>query len=266
MRLRFYKWVRVGKGLTREFLAEFVVLNPHPKTKSSTVWTTEPLPIEKKSGDVSFTLKGVGFKTNWIEGRTNSFPGYIYLNPVEIVPKFEAHEKGWPTAEWKAEDMDLMDSSGNCAPKQLNDPASLFLSPHEPAWKLTVKFFGSEQESAASNTVWVLRNVRVPRAADYTPLSGGHQTDGVLLVPVALVGAGEATYSDNSLVGISAHLSVDWNMIRFGSSSSDTVDTTNTYLAMQIIDMMGDQRLTIRAVAPGKCRNINMAVEIRKRG
>ena len=284
MRLRLYTspWGWGGRGPSRELLAEFVILNPSPKPADPAKWATEPLPIERKYGDVSFVLKGVGFKTNWIEGRTNMFRGIYSANPVVIVPRFEVFERGkqlpesnlpgvpnlndaalmfgGQTPEWEALEMDLSDSSGNFAPKQWGDSMSVFLSPREPAWKLAVKFFGSEQESSASNTVWVVRGVQVPGAAAYTAFTNEQDLDGVQLKPVALAGSGEAVYHDDELTQITGSNSATGNSIRFGTSfnrgysyggTEEIVDTVTPYLALRLGDMADDQRLTIRAVASG---------------
>ena len=273
MRLRLYKSSWGGQGPPSELLAEFVIRNPVPKPADPAKWATEPLPIERKYGDVSFILKGVGFKTNWIEGRTDSPGRYYSANPVEMVPKFEVIERGkllpereasdlpYPneagpafgdqTPEWEALDMDLRDSSGNIAPKQWGNNMSLFLSPREPAWKLAVKFFGSEQESSASNAVWVIRGVKVPGPAEYTALGEEQELEGASVRPVALAGPGAATYDGDQLTKISEHESGDNNTINFGNRSQETVDCATSYIAVRLGEMGDDERLTIRAVASG---------------
>jgi hypothetical protein len=255
MRLRLYKSPWGGIGPTSEFLAEFVILNPAIKPVNSNSWVTEPLPIEKKYGDVTFTLKGVGYKTNWIDGQTNfsrwsnswSYSRY----PVEMVPEFKVVEDGKQTPEWEALDLELRDGSGNIAPKLWGDHKSVFLSPLEPAWKLTVKFFGSEQESSASNTVWVMRDIQVPGAAAYTALTNEQEVDGVQVKPVALAGPGEAVYRGDELTKISKHKPGSGNEMNFSGNLQETADSATPYIAVHLGDMKDDQRLTIRAVAPG---------------
>jgi hypothetical protein len=264
LRLRLYSSPWGAIDPTSKFVAEFEIMNPAPKPKSPVAWTTETLPIERKYGDVSFILKEVGYKTNWIEGQTNS-PARRYSwnfsrNPVEIIPKFEVLERGGETREWQALDMELRDNSGNIAPRQWNNHTSVFLSPRESAWKLSVKFFGSEQESAASNTVWVMRDVQVPGAVAYTALTNEQYLDGVQLKPVALAGPGEAAYRYDRIEKITASNFVTGNAIRFGTTFSrgytyggqeEIVDTVTPCIALRLGDLADDQRLTIRAVAPG---------------
>jgi hypothetical protein len=282
MRLRLYKSSWSGRGPNRELLAEFVILNPAPKPADPTKWATEPLPIERKYGDVSFILKGVGFKTNWVEWPTNSSRRYYSANPVEIVPKLEVSEQGkqlpeWefpdmlfqrqsffvfgePAPAWEALDMELTDSSGDFAPKQWGNNMSAFLSPREPAWKLAVKFFGSEREGAASNTVWVMRGVNVPGPAAFSAFTNQQYLDGVLVKPIALAGACEATYRGDELAKITNHGSARHNDIRFGAGygnsvsyggTDEIVDTARQHFAMHLDHLQDDQRLTIRAVAAG---------------
>lgn len=272
MRLRLYKslW---GRGPGHELLAEFVIFNPSPKPADPAKWATEPLPIEKKHGNVSFILKGVSFKTNWMEGRTNIFRGNYSLNPIEIVPRFEVFEHGnrlpesdlpdtpYPneagqafggqTPAWEALDLELTDSSGNFAPKQWNNNMSVFLSPREPAWKLAVKFFGSEQESTASNEVWVLRGVKVPGPAECTALGDEQELEGVSVRPIALAGAGQAVFDDDKLTKISTNEPVENNTISFGNRSQETVSCATSYIAVRLGEMADDRRLTIRAVSSG---------------
>jgi hypothetical protein len=264
MLLRLYKSPWGGTAPPSELMAEFLILNPAPKPVNSIAWAIEPLPIEKNYGGVTFRLKGVGFKTNWIDGQTNfsrrsnswSYSRY----PVEMVPEFEVFEGGKPTLEWEALDIELRDSSGNIAPQQWGDHLSVFLSPREPAWKLTANFFGSERESGASNTVWVMRDVKVPGPAAYTAFTNEQDLDGVQVKPVALTGPGEAVYRGDALSKISEHGSNTANFVSFGagfgtsvknSGTEEIVDTVMPYIALRLGDMADDQRLTIRAVAPG---------------
>jgi hypothetical protein len=274
MRLRLYSLNYAGTNQSRELLAEFMVLNPAPRATSAAGWTLEPLPTEKKFGDVSFTLKSVGYKTNWIEGASNSFPWNYSANPVEILPKFAVLEHGRQTAQWRpadvgrdllesqslveqpsdwdALDVELSDNSGNIAPKQWGHPMSLFLSPSEPAWKLAVKFFGSEQSDAASNSVWIIHDVKVPEPAEYTALPYLTNLDGVYITTVALAGAGRAVYEGEALKEISTHSSE----LRGGSSymangpQEQVVDLTTPHISLTLSDFQEDQRLTIRAVTP----------------
>jgi len=276
IQLRLYDQHSTGTNQSRELQAQFTLLNPAPRGVSAAGWTLEPLPIEKKFGDVSFSLRSLAYKTNWIDGPSNSFPWNHPANPVEIVPRFAVLEHGRQTADWRpvdvghdflesqslveqpsdweALDMELTDSSGNIAPEQWNHPASLFLSPREPAWKLTVKFFGSEQSEAASNTVWVIHGVKVPGPAEYTALPYKTNLDGVFIKPVALVGAGETTYYDyaDEVKQISPLSSGPDNRSQGQGISEQVVHSERSHISLRFDGLGDDQRLTIRAVAAGK--------------
>jgi hypothetical protein len=264
MRLRLYSSYSGGIDPSGKFLAEFQIMNPLPKANISNSWVTEFLPIEKRYGEISFILKDVGYKTNWVEGQTNSTnwnrPWQYSRNPVEIVPKFEVLERGGRTLEWEPLDLDLRGNSGNIAPRMWGDYMSVFLSPRESAWKLAVKFFASERESAASNSVWVMRNLQVPGAGAFTPLTNEKELDGVQVAPVALAGPGEAVYDDDKLTRITASNSAAGNSISFGmthsrsfnnSTTEEIVDTVTPYIAVYLDGLNDDQRLTIRAVTTG---------------
>ena len=247
MRLRLYnsRW-----GATTPYtklLAEFVIVNPAP-IPAVTNWPTEPLPMDKKSGDVTFTLKSVGYKTNWVQGATNRTVGPS-LYPVEIAPDFAIQEQGKETAEWEPLEAEMTDSSGNFAPKQWGNDMSVFLSPREPAWKLTVKFFGSEQSTAASNTVWVIHGVKVPGLAEHVPLDGRQELDGVKVKPVVLAGAGRVVYDKKAFLEISPHKFGSGNSFSFTNAGSEVIDAETQQIAVDLDNLQPDQRLTIRAVA-----------------
>jgi hypothetical protein len=249
MRLRLYNSEWGTRGPYGKPLAEFVIVNPAP-IPAVTNWPIEPLPMDKKSGDVTFTLKSVGYKTNWTEELTNRPPGYPSLYPVEMVPTFTAREQGRETAEWEPLEMDLTDSSGNFAPKQWGNHMSVFLSPREPAWKLSVKFFNSEQSAAASNTVWVIHGVKVPGLAEHVPLDGNEDLDGVTVKPVVLAGAGRVVYDHGAFSEISPHKFGSGNSFGFTNMASEVINAETPQIALNLGDLQPDQRMTIRAVAP----------------
>jgi hypothetical protein len=271
IRLRLYNQNYSGTNQSRELVAEFVVLNPAPRASTATGWTLEPLPEEKKFGDVSFILRSVGYKTNWIEGASNSLSWNYSANPVEIVPRFAVLEHGRQTAQWQPADvnpdplepeslleqpsdwdaleMELSDSSGNIAPRLWGHSTSFFLSPREPAWKLAVKFFGSEQSEAASNTVWIIRGVKVPGPQEYSSIWNEKELDGVSLTTIALTGPGETTYHGDTLARMSNNVSSRGNSMQiYKIGSEEIVDTVTPHVAVRLGNLGDDQRLTIRAV------------------
>jgi hypothetical protein len=271
MRLRLYNQRDTRARQSQELLAEFVVLNPAPRASTATGWTLEPLPVEKKFGDVSFILRSVGYKTNWIEGASNSLSWNYSANPVEIAPRFAVLEHGRQTAlwqpadvnpdplepeslvdqpsDWEALDMELSDSSGNIAPKQWGHSTSLSLSPREPAWKLAVKFFGSEQSEAASNAVFVIRGVKVPGLQEYSSIRTEKELDGVAVTAVALTGPGETTYSGEALQRMTNMDVRRGNSIQTANNGSqEVVDSVTPHIAVRLGNLGDDQRLTIRAV------------------
>jgi hypothetical protein len=225
-------------------LCKFTVANPAPPPKEASDWMVNPLPITNHDGDVSFILSSLTIKTNYVNSEA-----IRYGNPCQIAPAFEATEHGEPSHEWEAVDQDLWDRSGNFASELSGD--SRFLCPQEKAWKLVVRFFGSEKSSSASNSVWTLHGLKVPAAGEFINLNATKEVQGVMLTAISLAGAGNFTYSNNVPVRASPPVDVHQNNTFRNSYSGTTSSyylTANTpHIAMLIPRMSDDQRLTFRA-------------------
>jgi hypothetical protein len=226
--------------------AEFVLSNPAPPPAQTNDWVTEPLPITKSNGDVSFKLTSLTIATNGLRFWT--------LNPRGIAPKYEVREHGEISANWRPLNIELYDSSGNFASEMA--PDSRFLCTNEAAWKLRVKFFGSEQSPSASNATWTLRGLSVPAAGKFNVLSGSQELQGVEVKAVAFAGAGSFQYSNN--VPLSGALPTE----QIKQSSMDSawyggprgsqfvtrkVKSKTPHLCIKLGVMTEDQRFTARA-------------------
>lgn len=228
------------------YACEFTVANPAPAPKEAADWSVNSLPITNREGDIAFILRSLTIKTN----QDNS-KAIRYGNPRQIVPAFEVTEHNEPSHEWEAVDQDLWDRSGNFASEMWGD--SLFLCPQEKAWKLVVRFFGSEKSSSASNSVWTLRSLKVPAPGEFTNLNATQDVQGVTLTAISLAGAGNVTYSNNVAVQASPITGTNENNF-YNNSSSGGMNmnnynlTANTpHIAMLIPKLPDDQRLTVRA-------------------
>jgi len=126
-----------------------------------------------------------------------------------------------------------------------------FLCPREKAWKLAVRFFGSEKSASASNSVWTLHGLNVPASGEFTNLNAMKEVEGVTLTAASLAGAGKVTYSNN--VPVQASPLADTNQNNsYTSSFSGSMNGYNLtanvpHIAMMIGKMSDDQRLTVRA-------------------
>jgi len=225
-------------------LCEFTVANPAPPPKDASDWSANPLPITNRDRDVSFVLGSLTVKTNRDDPK-----GIRYGSPRQIAPAFEVTEHGVPSHEWEAVDQDLWDGSGNFASELSGD--SRFLCPQEKAWKLAVRFFGSEKSSLASNSVWTLHGLKVPAPGEFTNLNATKEVQGVTLTAISLAGAGNVTYSNNVLVQASPPVDLHQNNTfrnSYSGTNSSYYLTANTpHIAMLIPKMSADQRLTVRA-------------------
>ena len=241
-------------------LADFVVENPAPAPKPAH-WTTRPVPMTNLNGDVAFTLADLRIKpTVNLAGRFAQLilsgivgGGSTYQAPYVIAPEFRVLESGKASDEWQAEDMDLWDSSGNCASKFFGTD-SLFLSPHEEAWKLVVKFYGTEHAVSASNTVVKLAGVKVPKRGEFIALDQDLNLAGVTVHPVALAGPGRILYANGTVKGASVVVSSflgNYNPIDFtnvNGARAVALESMMPQLALRTGNLADDQRLTIRAV------------------
>ncbi len=226
-------------------LCTFTVANPAPPPREASDWMVKPLPITNHDGDVTFVLNAINVTTNFTDSGT-----VHYGNRWQIAPVFEVTEPFRPSREWEAVDMDLWDSSGNFASEMWGD--SRFLCPQEKAWKLAVRFFGSEKSASASNSVWTLHGLKVPASGEFTNWNAMKEVQGVMLTAASLAGAGKVTYSSNAIVQASPMTDTNENN-SYSSSSSGTMTSYNVtanvpHIALIIGTMSDDQRLTVRAV------------------
>ena len=233
-----------------QMMSEFTIRNPAPPPPPSTNWVVEPLPIARTNGDTTFTLTQLTIKSN-----ANRFGAGRGWNPKSIKPKYEIIEGGQPSTNWQALDMELYDSTGNFASEM--SPTERYLCPREPAWKLRVKFFASEEAKSASNATWTLRGIAVPDAGKFTWLTNAQDLFGVPIKAVTLAGPGDYVYRDEVPVQAGplkdplqkSSLQESWN--NNGRNSTMPTYTAHglmhhLYVSIGAID--DDQRLTIRAI------------------
>ncbi len=236
-------------GEQNKVLTEFRVSNPAPPVTAGQ-WAVESLPITKRDGDVSFVLTGVNLITNHFDHK-RVFLGFA--QQVGIEPRFDFLERDGPSKEWQMVDMELYDCSGNVASRYTQ---SRFLCPLEKAWKLDVKFCGSEQSPSASNAVWTIRGVKVPGQDEFASLEtasgkGSDTLGGIKFKAIALAGPGEIHYSHNSPVeAIPGADTKEYNDPIMFSTGGDSfkVRSNRRYIAFQAGMVAEDQRLTVRAV------------------
>ena len=242
LRLRIYEY-----SVDHKLLAEVRVANPAPHPRGAN-WVAEPLPNSKVDGDVTFMLKGATFKTNFNYFRPKELR---FGHPLEIVPLLEVLDHGKPTVHRDALDLELYDSSGNCASKMYGN--SLFLCPKETAWKLRVRFFGSKGSQPDVGAVWTIHGMKVPARGEFVALTVTNKLDGVSVRTIALAGAGNVLYKNNVAVRSSVGEAPGRNyrgIVAYsgiGSSPDYNLQTTNAHLALELGAMTHDQRLTVQA-------------------
>jgi len=222
----------------------FKLANPAPPPKEASDWVVKPLPITNQDGDVTFVLNAVNFKTNFAGSEPSRYGGLRQIAPV-----FEATEPLQPTQEWQAVDIDLWDSSGNFASEMWGDWR--YLCPKESAWKLAVRFFGSEKSASASNGVWTLRGLEVPGSGEFTNLNATNELQGVAMTVIALAGPGRVTYLNNVPAQASpmedSKEDNSYNNSYSGATSTYKLAANTPHVAVLIGRLSVDQRLTIRA-------------------
>jgi hypothetical protein len=238
----------IGKGGS----VEFTIANPAPAPTNAD-WTIQTLPIAQTHGNVSFILTNAVSRTN-LAGPRNS--KYLVKS---LTTDFDFIEDGVHSTNWLAVDSELYDISGNFLLRNFNSTAAL--CPREPAWKLRVKFFGSENSHTASNAVWTISGVNVPEPGKYAELDQSRELQGVRIKVGAFGGAGDFTYSncvvlhnaplDNSVKRNSATV-ISWPGNWTGSNSIQKptfgLKTRKPHLALDLGDLTPDQRFTVRAV------------------
>jgi hypothetical protein len=240
-------------GAFSEDHVEFMVSNPAPPPRIAN-WPVEPLPVTRSQDRVAFILTQVTIKTN-------ADRYYISRQKTKAFDAtYQFKEDGQPSTNWEALDTELYDSSGNFVSRAFPAQSSL-LCPREAAWKLRVKFFGTEGSRAASNAVWTLRGIAVPAPGKFTLLDRSQELQGLTVKAVTFGGAGEFTYSNN--IALEASPPEDpprpnssrviswpnnWNGRYSKPQPTYELHVKSPHLALEVGEMNDDQRLTVRAM------------------
>jgi hypothetical protein len=227
---------------------EFTVENPAPPPPAAN-WSVEPLPITRTWDKVSFALTSVNVEN------TRQF-GYWDGNVIE--PHYKITADGRASTNWQAVSTELYDISGNFVAEQYGPMRCL--CPREPAWKLSVRFFGSEKSGSASNAVWILRGLAVPGPGVSIPINQSNILQGVLVTACAFGGPGDFAYSN----GVALKAAVadtnracqtaplawprNWTGKRSVAKPSFSLLTKAQHLSVDIGDLSDDQRFTVCAV------------------
>lgn len=239
-----------------KLLTAFDVANPAFRLVRTTNWVVETLPIAKTNNRATFILSDIEIKSNML---ASTLGRPRFQSPAVIQPTFKFLENGKPSEEWQALDMELYDSSGNFASKM--NPESLFLCPYEPAWKLHVRFYGSDASVSASNIVWTIPKIKVPASGEFVALDVRRTVLYDQVDVLALAGPGKVTYSNevpikattemperDGLYPVSNERTVGYN---FTSKTPflhyESVAFRTPHIAMYITGLTNDERLTIRA-------------------
>jgi hypothetical protein len=238
---------------------ELTIANPTEPKKISE-WPAEPLPLTSSQDKVSFILTNVAVKSGRVDftGLSEAFIG----SPSGLETGFQVTEDGESSTNWSALYCEMYDASGNYVS---SSPSPYFplatLCFREPAWKLRVKFFGSEKSRGASNAVWTIANLRVPDAGEYTPVNQSNVLQGVPIRFGCFGGPGEFNYS-NGIVLFSKppdkYKKYDranpiawpknWTGSKGALKPTFRLEAREPNLAIDIGDLSADQRLTVRAV------------------
>ena len=241
-RLRFYNY-------QHKFVGEFVVANPLLRGPAN--WETEPLPITKRDGDLTFTLQRFSLHAN--TNGPGSGSGRLQSPPL-IAPMFEVRDPGRLTTEWEPVQMDLFDSLGN--QPSVWPFKTPFLCPFESAWKLRVKFCGKENSGVSSNACWTVHHLKLPSPGSYAALSMTQQVQGLTLRLIGLAGAGHTSYSNDvpvrarPLNGLERE---DYSETSMAAGSGGRMDTKHDILmpiphvALLVSGLTEDQRISVQA-------------------
>ena len=238
-------------------LADFDIENPAPAPRLAH-WNKRPVPMTNQEGDVAFVLSDVRIRPDSdlmrrLDQLILQSPDPNYHAPLAIAPRLVVRESGKVSPEWQPGGMELWDSSGNCISKS-DGSDSLYLSPREDAWKLLVKYYGSEHTSLASNTVAKIAGVKVPKPGEFVSLDHDWNLAGVAMHPVALAGPGRVSYSKGTVIGAAPLLKNFFGIIdpfdftNINGASVFTLSSAMPQLSFRMARLADDQRLSVRAV------------------
>jgi hypothetical protein len=177
--------------------AECEILNP--AHADYPVWTPEPVPAIKQSGDLKVTL--VDFVAG-LHHEQEAEPKYrwywISRSTTRLV--FDVQQGGHEHHSWLLKSVQLSDATGNSWTPSLEGiipnpppPGQLFgefigaLWPSEPAWKVLAEF--SRTSDFLAEELWTSADIVVPATNQLTMLRGYSPTNGVELVAIGGAGA-----------------------------------------------------------------------------
>ena len=242
-----------------KILAEFTIRNP-TRLPAPTNWLAAPFPISVTNGDTVFALAKLTVKSNpppRVSAGMSPAWSPNFGQPLFMSPKYEITESGAVSSNWQALDTELYDSAGDfCGGNPFQQP---ILCLQEPAWKLRVRFFGSESAHDASNEVWTLRGITVPTNGQFamlyrsnTMVNESKELQGVSLTAIAIGGPGNFVYQNDvpSEGAAPTDLTEENNVTESWRNGSQIPDYRlhgkSPHLALKVGDMTDDQRLTIR--------------------
>jgi hypothetical protein len=169
--------------------AEFVIQNPAPGPYP--IWTPEPLPITRRSGDLSVTLTGV---TTGVFGKIDE------MISTRVV--FRVKHQGQPTDDWEPVASLMTDATGNssaAATQHLETNGGIVrlqvlggLPAREPAWKLRFDFARRATARFAASESWTVRHLALPQATTFLPLNAVATLKGATVRLLGLGGPGSS--------------------------------------------------------------------------
>lgn len=237
--------LRVLEGKTKTW-AEYRIANLAQVTHQE-AWTTQPLPITRTNGGVEVILSAIEIKTDPAAlDSTNA--------PYVVAPRFEFRENGRPATAWRAEGIELWDSSSNVTVTGYGYPGqSLFLCPQEPAWRLKAQCYGSEEAQTASNEVWAIRGVKVTGPGEMALNDTNHEFAKASVRWLAMAGPGAVDYSNRTpCAATNAPSSAGTNALKVTSQPGRgrvvTLISSGCQIALRVRGGSPGQALTVRAV------------------
>ena len=246
--------LRVLEGKTKTW-AEYRIANLTQVTQQE-AWTTQPLPITRTNGGVEVILTAIEIKTDRpANGRRPGPAAQDSTNaPYAVAPRFEFREDGQPTTAWRAEGIELWDSSSNVTVTGYGYPGqTLLLCPQEPAWRLKAQCYGSEEAHAASNEVWAIRGVEVTGPGKLAVNNTNHEFAAASVRWLAIAGPGAVDYSNRTpCAATSAPLADSTNAVKYtyqpGRGRVVMLISSGCQIALRVGGGSPGQALTVRAV------------------